>query len=109
MKVVKWAEWDDNHYMDVSTEEEFEKARQVVIEELQKTGYHFDGAYHQNGDYGVPVLNNGLYYEVSMRTWGRTLADAFPEEFENPDDPLNYVRWYLGGKELQYKFPYQDN
>ena len=92
--------------MDVSTENDFLEAKEAVVQELRKTGYHFDGTYHQNGDYGVPVLDNGLYYEVSMRTWGKTMADAFPEEFDNSDNDYNYVRWYLGGEDLNYKIPY---
>lgn len=96
VKVVKWTEWDYDHYMDMMSEKDFEEAQKAVIEELRKTGYHFDGTYHQNGDYGVPVLDNGKYFQVSMRTWGGVMAQAFPEEFEDPNNPYNYVRWYLG-------------
>ena len=27
------------------------------------------------------------------------MAEAFPEEFDNPEDPYNYVVWYLGPTE----------
>lgn len=98
MKVVRWGEWDDLRWRDVAEmdEKEREEADRAVIESLRETGYHFDGEYHQNGLYGVPVFDNGKYYEISMRSWGGIMARAFPEEFDDPDDQMNYVRWYLG-------------
>ena len=106
MKVVKWTEWDDEHNDDIESWHEIEEMSEVVAKELREKGYHFNGSYHQNGEYGVPVLDNGKYFQVTQRTWGGIMAEAFPEEFDNPDDPYNYVIWYLGPTEKdKYIFP----
>ena len=103
MKVVRWAEWSYENDFDYSDIEEVSK---VVAAELRNKGYHFDGSYHQNGDYGVPVLDDGRHIQVTQRTWGGIMAMAYPEEFDNPDDPYNYVVWYLGPTEKdKYIFP----
>lgn len=95
LEVVDWVEWSDDDWK--PSEIEFDKAREAVIKEIRKHGYHFDGYYHQNGDYGVPLLSDGHYFEVSQRVWGGIMADAYPEEYEDPNDRSNYVRWYLAG------------
>lgn len=103
MKVVRWAEWSDKDDFDYSDIEEVSK---VVAAELRNKGYRFDGHYHQNGDYGVPVLDDGRHVQVTQRTWGGIMAMAYPEEFDNPEDPYNYVIWYLGpGDRDLYVFP----
>ena len=96
MKVVRWTEWDDEHNDDIESCREIEEMSEVVAKELREKGYHFNGSYHQNGDYGVPVFDNGKYFQVTQRTWGGVMAMAYPEEFDNPDDPYNYIVWYLG-------------
>ena len=106
MKVLEWATWDDKHNDDIESKEELDAMADAVVEELRKTNYHFDGSYHQNGDYGVPVLDNGKYFQVTQRVWGGIMAMAYPEEFDNPEDPYNYVVWYLGpGDRDLYVFP----
>lgn len=108
MKVIRWDEWDDLRWREVAEmdKDEREEADKAVIEALRETGYHFDGGYHQNGLYGVPVFDNGKYYEVSMRSWGGIMARAFPEEFDDPSNQMNYVRWYLGDRDFsKWKVP----
>ena len=107
MKVIKWTAWDDKHNDDLSSKEEIEKYSVAVIKELRDKGYHFGAGYHQNGEHGVPVLDNGIYFQVSQRLWGEIMAKAFPEEFDNPEDPYNYVVWYLGAVEKD-KFSYPE-
>ena len=110
MKVVKWTEWSDEHFDDIESKEELDAMADAVVEELRKTKYHFDGYYHQNGDYGVPVLDNGKYFQASRRAWGEVMAMAYPEEFDNPDAPYNYIVWYLGpGDQDEYIFPEGDD
>lgn len=103
MKVVRWTEWDYDYHFDYKDIEEVSKA---VAAELRNKGYRFDGHYHQNGDYGVPVLDDGRHVQVTQRTWGGIMAMAYPEEFDNPEDPYNYVIWYLGPRDRNlYVFP----
>ena len=95
MEVVRWTKWSNEHYDDIESREEIEDCSKVVIKELRRKNYHFGGIYHQNGEFGVPVLSNGKYFQVTQRVWGEIMAKAFPEEFENSNDPFNYVAWYL--------------
>ena len=104
MKVIKWTTWDDKHGDDIESKEELDAMADAVVEELRKAKYHFDGYYHQNGDHGVPVLDNGKYFQASQRAWGEVMAMAYPEEFDNPEAPYNYIIWYLGDRDL-YVFP----
>ena len=107
MKVVRWTKWNDDYHFDYSDIEEVSK---VVAAELRNKGYHFDGSYHQNGDYGAPVLDDGRHVQVTQRTWGGIMAMAYPEEFDNPEDPHNYVVWYLGPEDRDlYVFPKGDD
>lgn len=99
MKVIGWTEWLYYYNWECTTEE-FEEAWDATVKELKEKGYHFDGSYHQNGDFGVPVLDNGERFQVSMRRWGCIMADALPEEFEDLNNSYNYVRWYLGAEEI---------
>ena len=110
MKVIKWTTWDDKHIDDIENKEELDAMADAVVEELRKTKYHFDGSYHQNGCHGVPVLGNGKYFQVTQRVWGEVMAMAYPEEFDNPEDPHNYIVWYLGPKDRDlYVFPGGDD
>ena len=110
MKVIKWTTWDDKHGDDIESKEELDAMADAVVEELRKTNYHFDGYYHQNGDHGVPVLDNGKYFQASQRAWGEVMAMAYPEEFDNPDAPYNYIIWYLGpGDRDEYIYPKGDD
>lgn len=107
MKVIRWTAWDNKHCDDIEGKDEIIKMSEAVAKELREKGYHFDGSYHQNGDYGVPVLDNGKYFQVTQRLWGEVMAMAYPEEFENPNNPYNYVVWYLGAVEKD-KFSYPE-
>lgn len=91
MKVVGWTEWDDNTWSR-TTEHTWDEARAAVIEALRAGQYKFTGDYHQNGDFGVPVLDNGEVFQVSQRQWGSIMADAYPEEHA-PADEYSYTRW----------------
>lgn len=99
LEVVGWTYWSFKKDWRCNPKD-FEEARKAVVEEVRKNGYHFDGSYHQNGDFGVPILSNGERFQVSMRQWGGIIAEAFPEEFEDPDNQYNYVRWYLGAEDV---------
>ena len=110
MKVVRWTEWDDEHSDDIESWHEIEEMSEVVVKELREKGYHFNGSYHQNGEYGVPVLDNGKYFQASQRAWGEVMAMAYPEEFDNPEAPYNYLVWYLGpGNHSNYIYPNGDD
>lgn len=89
MKVTGWTEWDDPRY--VSSDEAgfvyFGLMRDAIIEEIAKRGYKFTGEYHQNGDYGVPVIDDKWRFEVTQRTWGYIMKAAYPNEIPS------YIDW----------------
>ena len=94
MKVIGWTGWDDPRYPEDDLNEPmpvFEERRQATIEELRKRNYHLDGFYHQGGELGVPVFDDGGWLRVTYRTWGQIMADAFPRE--TGGDSMSYVVW----------------
>ena len=77
MKIIKWTFWGDPRYTEFDWTKEAEKAYELtIIEAIRKYGYRFSGQAHQHAQYGVPVFDNGQQYNVSMRHWGRIMADA---------------------------------
>lgn len=63
MEIVKWTKWSDEHCNDIENREEIENCSGAVIKELRRKNYHFGGIYHQNGEFGVPVLSDGKYLD----------------------------------------------
>ena len=52
----------------------------------------------------------GSTFRLLKELGGGIMAEAFPEEFDNPDDPYNYVVWYLGPEDRsKYVFPKGDD
>lgn len=104
MKVVGWTEWDD-HYFEENDPELYKKQIKATIKGLRKYKIHFGASYHQNGEYGVPVFDDGSRMQTSQRSWGEIMAEAYSEEFDDPKDDRNYVVWYLSPPELKWKLP----
>ena len=101
MRIVGWAEWDDPKYKEMFPiggaykEAEVETVLAIIAEELRNNGYKFTGSYHQGGDYGVPVFDNGEVFQCSQRMWGGSIAHINLESnFPNTDvawDMLNRI------------------
>ena len=79
LEVVGWTFWGDPQYPRVPWIDEAHDRpyEQAVIAELRNKNYHFTGSYHQHGRFGVLVLIDGKQYSVSMRHWGRLMAEAW--------------------------------
>lgn len=95
MKVIGWTHTEDERYPDVKDsidQASFNSFVEATIEDIRKHNYHFSGSYHQNGLYGVPVFDNGQSLMVSMRTWGKIMADAWPDELNNSSS-MGYCNW----------------
>ena len=90
LEVVGWTFWGDPQYPRVPWIDEAHDRpyEQAVIAELRNRNYHFTGSYHQHGRFGVPVLNDGKQYSVSMRHWGRLMAEAWELEGKHA-----YLSW----------------
>ena len=94
MKVIGWTRWYDPRYPEEDLHEPqslFEERWQATVEELRKHNYHMDGFYHQEGELGVPVFDDGGWMHLSHRSWGRLMAESYPEE--TGDDLFAYVVW----------------
>lgn len=79
MEIVSWVDWDDNRFKFAEKDELFYERWKEVVRELRRKNYRFTGNYHQYGDHGVPMFDDGMCFMVSMRMWGEVMAQAFPE------------------------------
>ena len=97
MKIIGWTDYDDPKYTERFpyggryTGQEVIETENMIAQELRKKGYRFDGTYHQNGDYGAPIFDDGTIAQFSFRAWGHIMALAYPEEIE--DKEYGYLRW----------------
>ena len=97
MKITGWTYWDNPEYQEIFSTEEaswdnVNKVKQLIADELRKCGFKFNGYYHQDGEHGVPVIDDKWVYQCSCRTWGGIMAMAYPEEIED-DDGFGYMTW----------------
>ena len=95
MRVTGWTSWDNPAFQEMFPDggrysaEEDNEVRKLIARELRKNGYKFTGQYHQNGDFGVPIIDNEKVYQCSQRTWGEIMVMAYPDDPNNP----NYCSW----------------
>ena len=98
MKIVGWTEWQvkdcEHEYeeMNPKTWDETEEIEEIIAEELRSKGYKFTGDYHQNGDFGVPIFDNGMVYQCTQRNWGVIMVMAYPEEIDDSYG-MGYTEW----------------
>lgn len=94
MKIIGWTNYDNEDYKDKMFEsyEERVNVLNLVSEELRKKGYKWSGDYHQHGNGGCPVFDDNTKLAVSLRLWGRIMADAYPEDVYDSDD-MGYCEW----------------
>jgi hypothetical protein len=94
MKVVKMIEWEDaEKYPQCEEQNNFRDFWNCVKKFLVEKNIKINGSWHQNWDYGVPLIEyeGKLYaFAVSMRRWGQLMAEAFNP---NNKEPLAYVDW----------------
>ena len=91
MRIIGWTAWHDPRFPDEHNDPLFGERRAEVVEELKRRDYHFTGYYHQEGECGVPIFDDGGALRVSFRSWGQIMADAWPEE-KCPEHNA-YIRW----------------
>lgn len=105
MKIVKWDEWNTNKYEDFKKIKERECAIKILINNIRENQYHFDGYYHQNGEHGAPVFNNGKQLRFTFRGWGKIMAESYPDEIDNTDG-FGYCDWaWVSADEKLLKYP----
>ena len=73
-QVTGWTYWNDQKYekADVLSADDWQEARQVVIEEIKAKGYKICGYNHQNQMItpckGVPIINDRYRFENDCLT-----------------------------------------
>ena len=99
MRVTGWTWWDNPEYKEMFPIEEravswdeIDKVERLIANELRKCGYKFTGSYHQEGDYGTPIIDDTWLYQCSCRTWGHIMAMAYPEEIDDSNG-YGYTLW----------------
>lgn len=98
MKIVGWTYYENPQYKEMypieepCTIEQITEIYNIISKELRDKGYKFTGTYHQNGDYGVPIFDNGMVFTTTMRSWGSIMADAYPDEIDDSDG-YGYLYW----------------
>lgn len=99
MKVIGWTSWQfedafDREYpvFHSKTLEEEQQIEKIIAQELRDKGYKFTGSTHQNSEFGVPILDNGMVCQYSQRGWGGVMVQAYPEEINNSDG-FGYCKW----------------
>ena len=94
MKVVKMIAFEDaENYPQCQDQNNFRDFWDCVRKFLVDKNIKFNGSWHQNGEYGVPLIEyeGKLYaFAVSMRRWGQIMVDAFEP---NNKRPTAYVDW----------------
>ena len=92
--MIKMIAWEDaEKYPECQDQNNFRDFWNCVRKFLVEKNIKFNGSWHQNWDYGVPLIEyeGKLYaFTVTMRRWGKMMADAF-----DPDnkDPYAYLKW----------------
>lgn len=116
-KVTGWTAMDDDNAQYVKAsgafllddnppELDMFAVRDAIIAEICRCGYRFTGDYHQNGKYGVPIINDKYVIHYTQRSWGDIMADALnlPDE-----DGYAYCEWaWLPPEGEQSIFPCND-
>mgnify|MGYP005758751113 FL=1 len=103
MKIVEWGMYDSERYEDVLGEERA-LAENIIIQEMRENDYHFNGYYHQNGQHGTPIFDNGKQYHATLRGWGAIMARAYPNEIDDSDG-MGYTEWAWDSVHHKEKYP----
>ena len=90
MKVTKWTHWDNNEYLDFCESNVASGCKQTVIEHLKNTGIRFCSDYHQNGQFGVPIVDDKYKVECTIRCFAAMEASADGSNTTYLDYYINY-------------------
>lgn len=80
-KVVGWCKWSDKYRDWLDVHHRDDGARLAIMNEIRRNKYKFGGTYHQQGEFGCPVMEDGTVYMVSMRSWGSMMAEVWGGDY----------------------------
>lgn len=112
MEVTGWTYWHEPEELSncgfedsiLNSRDWWQKASQIVVAEVRKHNYHFTGSMHQDMECCVPIIDGKYLFQISQRSWGQLMADAYPNEdysqYEShsadlgePKGSYNYLKW----------------
>jgi hypothetical protein len=94
MKVVKMIDWEESqNYPQCEDQNNYKDFWDCVKNFLKEKNIKFNGSWHQNWEYGTPLVEyeEKIYaFAISGRRWGKMMADVY-----DPDnkDPFAYLKW----------------
>lgn len=97
-KIVGWTRYDDPDHEELFPIGEpvpwewHDEIEEMIVTEIRSKGYKFSGFYHQGGEYGCPLFDNGKWYGTTFRSWGWIMAMAYPDSVHLPEES-SYVEW----------------
>ena len=111
MKIVKWVTGLDHSKIPArllypafeeklagrprdEVEQAWREAENVVKECIRRNGFKFSGQYHQYGEYGMPMFDDGSVLFCSWRHWGSIMVEAWDPD---GDKGLDYMDFYMPG------------
>ena len=116
MKIVKWTQgldltdlskpkllypvYDAEYWKKTPEERQrfWEESDRVVVECIRRNGFRFGGFYHQGGEFGMPMFEDGTVFFVSLRHWGHLMYEAWEPEGKDPYGYALYAWDYEVGK-----------
>ncbi len=75
-------------------ERAWREAEDIVKECIRRNGFKFSGKYHQYGEYGMPMFDDGSVLFCSWRHWGSIMFEAWDPD---GDKGLDYMDFYMPG------------
>lgn len=107
IKVIGWTDIYNANYPECTLSDRSSVYYKAVIEALKENEYKFTGDYHQNGEYGAPVFNDGTLLFLSIDEWGWIIAKTYG--IYNEYGQLDRYKWaWLVPQEEKEKIPDKD-
>ena len=75
-------------------ERAWQEAEDLVKTCIRRNGFKFSGEYHQYGECGMPMFDDGSVLFCSWRHWGSIMAEAWDPD---GDKGLDYMDFYMSG------------
>ena len=76
-KIIGWCKWDKKYREWETNHKDDEGAYLAVLNEVRRRKYKFGGTYHQQGEFGCPVMEDKTVYLMTQRAWGELMSDAW--------------------------------
>lgn len=79
----------------------FHEMEECVIQTCKEEGIRFSSFYHQNGEQGIPIIDDNYMFMTSLRCWGHIMALADGDKSDR-----GYLRYYLYSDKEPIRYPH---